>query len=142
MRFQGRTFLAALLLAFWAGNAHLQLLNGINISFDKALEQLGKKPTSEGIDKLLAAHFPGFKLDADLREAILKGTLLERNFSYAVRNALGRMVSRQTGIYWGTSGHTTEPVVVGAIGPGAERFRGYHDNTEFGKILHGLLGQH
>ena len=127
---------------FYAGSAHLQLLNGIDISFDKALEQLGKKPTSEGIDKLLAAHFPGFKLDADLREAILKGTLLERNFSYAVRNALGRMVSRQTGIYWGTSGHTTEPVVVGALGPGAERFRGYHDNTEFGKILHGLLGQH
>jgi len=51
------------------------------------------------------------------------------------------MVSRQTGVYWGTSGHTTEPVVVGAIGPGSERFRGYHDNTEFAKILHRLLGQ-
>lgn len=126
---------------FYSGDTHLRLLSGISISFDRALDMLGKKPTSEGIDKLLAAHFPGFKLDADLREAILKVQILERNNSYPVRNALGRMVARQTGIYWGTSGHTTEPVVVGAMGPGAERFKGYHDNTDFARILHGLLGQ-
>ncbi|HYE40971.1 MAG TPA: alkaline phosphatase, partial [Ramlibacter sp.] len=92
-------------------------------------------------DRLVATHFPGFRLDDDLREAILKRQLLERNHTYPVRNALGRMVARQTGIYWGTSGHTTEPVVVGAIGPGAERFRGYHDNTDFARILHGLFAR-
>jgi alkaline phosphatase len=126
---------------FFAGHAHLQLLSGITISFDKALETVGKKPTGEAIDKLVADHFPGFRLDPDLRDAILKGDLLERNYSYAIRNALGRMVARQTGFYWGTSGHTTEPVVVGALGPGAERFKGYHDNTGFARALHGLLGQ-
>lgn len=127
---------------FYAGDTHLKLLNGVSISLDKALETLGKKPSPEALDRLLAAHFPGFKLDADLRESILKNQVLERNFSYPVQNGLARMVSRQTGVYWGTSGHTTEPVVVGAFGPGAERFRGYHDNTDFAKILHGLLGQH
>ncbi len=126
---------------FYSGSAHLQLLSGISISFDKALELLGRKPTDEAIDKLLAAHFPGFRLDPDLRKAILKAQILERNNSYPVPNALGRMVARQTGIYWGTSGHSTEPVVVGAIGPGAERFKGYRDNTDFARILHGLLGQ-
>jgi alkaline phosphatase len=125
---------------FFAGKAHLALLEGITISLDRALEMLGKTPTSEAIDRLVADHFPGFRLDPDLREAILKGQLLERNHTYAVRNALGRMVARQTGVYWGTSGHTTEPVVVGALGPGAERFKGYRDNTDFGRILHGLLG--
>ena len=125
---------------FYSGDAHLRLLSGITISFDKALETLGRKPDGAALDQLVAKHFPGFRLDADLREAVLKQQLLERNFSYAVRNALGRMVSRQTGIYWGTSGHTTEPVVVGAIGPGAERFKGYYDNTGFAKILHGLFG--
>ena len=35
-----------------------------------------------------------------------------RNYTYA-HNVLGRMVARQTGYYWGTSGHTPEPVVVG-----------------------------
>jgi alkaline phosphatase len=49
------------------------------------------------------------------------------------------MVARQTGFYWGTSGHTPEPVTVGAIGPGAELFRGYQDNTDFGKHLHRLI---
>lgn len=126
---------------YYSGNEHLKMLTGITISFDKALETLGKQPTAADLDRLLAQHYPGFRLDDDLREAILKRQLLERNYSYAVRNALGRMVSRQTGVYWGTSGHTTEPVVVGAMGPGAERFRGYHDNTDFAKTLHRLLGQ-
>lgn len=126
---------------FYAGTDHLKLLAGITTSFDKMREALGRTPSGETLDKLLAQHYPGFQLDADLREAILKQQVLERNFSDALRNALGRMVSRQTGVYWGTSGHTTEPVVVGAIGPGAERFRGYHDNTDFAKVLHGLLGQ-
>jgi alkaline phosphatase len=126
---------------FYAGKTQLALLSGITISFDRALAMLGKTPTTEALDKLLAAHFPGFRLDPDLRDGILKGQLLERNYTYAVPNALGRMVARQTGIYWGTSGHTTEPVVVGAIGPGAERFTGYRDNTDFGRVLHGLLGR-
>jgi alkaline phosphatase len=49
------------------------------------------------------------------------------------------MVARQTGLYWGTSGHTIEPVVVGAMGPGEAAFRGYLDNTAFGRALHGLI---
>ena len=45
---------------------------------------------------------------------------LERNLmAYGpARAALSRMVSRQTGIYWGTSGHTTEPVAIGALALG------------------------
>ncbi|MGZ8202378.1 MAG: hypothetical protein ACXWUB_03950, partial [Burkholderiales bacterium] len=64
---------------------------------------------------------------------------LERNAFYVPHAALGRMVSRQTGFYWGTTGHTTEPVVVGALGPGAPLFRGYMDNTDFAKALHKLI---
>lgn len=125
---------------FYSGNEHLKLLAGITASLDKSFESLGRAPTAADLDRLVATHFPGFRLDDDLREAILKRQLLERNHTYPVRNALGRMVARQTGIYWGTSGHTTEPVVVGAIGPGAERFRGYHDNTDFARILRELFG--
>lgn len=126
---------------FYSGNDHLKQLAGITISLNKAFETLGKTPSSADLDRMMATHFPGFRLDDDLREAILKGQPLERNYTYPVPNALGRMVARQTGIYWGTSGHTTEPVVVGAIGPGAERFRGYHDNTDFARVLRELFGQ-
>jgi alkaline phosphatase len=124
---------------FYAAAAHLDLIKGITISHEKAAARLGKTPTPEALDALLREHFPGFRLDPDLREAILKQQMLERNFTYPTQNALGRMVARQTGFYWGTSGHTTEPVVVGAMGPGADAFRGYLDNTDFGKALHRLI---
>jgi len=123
----------------YAGIANLQMLERITISFGAAAKALGPKPSSEALAKLVAQHFPGFQLDADLREAIMNQNQLDRNFSYATQNALGRMVARQTGFYWGTAGHTTEPVAVGAIGPGAELFKGYQDNTDFGRNLHRLI---
>jgi alkaline phosphatase len=124
---------------FYPADEHLQLLGRITTSLGAARESLGSKPSGEVLDGILAKHFPGFRLDADLRELILGRKSVERNFTYTPQNALGRMVARQTGYYWGTSGHTPEPVAVGAIGPGAELFRGYQDNTDFGKHLHRLI---
>jgi alkaline phosphatase len=111
----------------------------IKISLEKAAELLGKKPTPELLDKVIAENFPGFMLDADLRTAILAQKTIERNVTYVPHGLLGRMVARQTGFYWGTTGHTTEPVVVGAMGPGESLFRGYMDNTDFAKALHKLI---
>lgn len=124
---------------FYTGDEHLRMLERITMSLSMVKEKLGKKPSGEVLDQLLAKHFPGFRLDPDLRELILNARTRERNFSYVPQNALGRMVARHTGYYWGTSGHTTQPVLVGAIGPGAELFRGYQDNTDFGKHLHRLI---
>jgi alkaline phosphatase len=124
---------------FYSGDAQLRMLERITASFNAVNETLGKSPSGEVLDQLLARHFPSFRLDPDLRELILGGKTDERNFSYLPHNALGRMVARQTGYYWGTSGHTPEPVVVGAMGPGAERFRGYQHNTDFGKHLQRLI---
>ena len=124
---------------FYAGEAELRMLERITMSFGTVREKLGSKPAGDVLDGLIAKHFPGFRLDADLRSLILAGKSSERNFSYTPQSALGMMVARQTGFYWGTSGHTPEPVTVGAIGPGAELFRGYQDNTDFGKHLHRLI---
>ncbi len=124
---------------FYSSEEQLRMLERVTMSFNTVKEKLGKKPSGELLDKLLAEHFPGFRLDSDLRELILNQKTRERNFSYLPQNALGRMVARQTGYYWGTSGHTPEPVAVGAIGPGAGLFRGYQDNTDFGKHLHRLI---
>lgn len=126
---------------FYAGDEQLRMLERITMSLNMVKEQLGKKPSGEVLDRLIAKHFPGFRLDSDLRELLLNSKTIERNFSYLPQNILGRMVARQTGFYWGTSGHTPEPVAVGAIGPGAERFRGFQDNTDFGKHLHQLIGR-
>ena len=124
---------------FYLGDNQMKMLAPIKMSFKTAAKKLGKKPSAEALDALVAKHYPGFKLDADLRELILKQKPLERNHTYVVENVLGRMVARQTGIYWGTGGHTSEPVLVGAVGPGADLFRGYQDNTDFGRNLHRLI---
>ena len=127
---------------FYPGKAQLEMIGRIRMSLEKAAELLGPKPTAEALDKIVAENFPGFRLDDDLRAAILERQAIERNASYLPHSALGRMVARQTGAYWGTAGHTTEPVTVGAIGPGAPVFRGYMDNTDFAKALHKLIGPH
>jgi alkaline phosphatase len=124
---------------FYSGDVQLRMLERITMSFEAVNEKLGKNPSGEVLDQILAQHYPGFRLDPDLRELILGRKTDERNFSYLPHNALGRMVARQTGYYWGTSGHTPEPVLVGAMGPGAELFRGYQSNTDFGKHLHRLI---
>jgi alkaline phosphatase len=124
---------------FYPGDEQLRMLERITMSLIRVKEKLGKSPSGEALDQLLAQHFPGFRLDPDLRALILTGKTDERNFTYLPQNALGRMVARQTGYYWGTSGHTPEPVLVGAIGPGADLFRGYQDNTDFAKHLHRLI---
>ena len=124
---------------FYAGDEQFRMLERITMSVTTAREKLGAKPAPQALDSLLAQHFPGFSLDADLRSLILGGQTFERAYTYLPQNTLGRMVARQTGFYFGTSGHTPEPVAVGAIGPGAEVFRGYQDNTDFGKHLHRFL---
>lgn len=123
----------------YAGQPQLEAIGRITMSLGAVSRKLGRKPSPETLDALLAQHFPGFRLDDDLREQILKQQPMELNFSYITQNALGRMIARQTGFYWGTAGHTTQPVAVGAIGPGADLFRGYQDNTDFAKHLHRLV---
>ena len=124
---------------FYPTRPHFDRLMGIRGSLQKAAEALGRKPTPEALDKVIAEQFPGFTLDDDLRAAILSGKTIERNVTYLPHGLLARMVARQTGLYWGTSGHTNEPVVVGAMGPGEAAFRGYMDNAAFGRALHGLI---
>jgi len=124
---------------FYAGDEQFRMLERVTMSLKKVRETLGRKPAGDALDQLLARHFPGFRLDPELRDLVLTQKPLGRNFTYLTQNPLGQMVARQTGFYWGNSGHTPEPVAVGAIGPGAELFRGYQDNTDFGKHLHRLI---
>lgn len=122
------------------GEAQLRMLVPLRMSLTTAAQKLGEKPSPEAVDDLVAKNFPGFSLDADLRGLIIEQKPLDLNHAaYPVQNVLGRMVARQTAIYWGTAGHTSEPVLVGAAGPGADLFRGYQDNTDFGRNLHRLI---
>jgi len=118
----------------------LKKIHSINISLRRAAEILGPQPTSESIDKLMQEHFSGFTLAPEYKEAMLKRQPVSRTiFLNSTTNALGMMIANNTQAYWLTTSHTNQPVLVGALGIGAERFKGYYDNADFGKILKSII---
>ncbi len=123
-----------------ATEADFKKIASIGISLKKAAEILGPDPTSEAVDRLMSDHFKGFTLAPDLKKMLLNKQMPGRNiYTDPVANALGMMIANNTQAYWGASGHTSQPVLVAALGPGSELFRGYQDNTDFAKHLLTLL---
>lgn len=124
-----------------AGNlSDFKKLQGIGISLQQASKLLGANPKSESVDKLMAEHFPGFTLAPEYRDKIVNSQIMSRTiFAEPVANALGMMVANNTQIYWQNTAHSNIPVLVAALGVGAERFKGYYDNADFGKKLKALM---
>lgn len=52
---------------------------------------------------------------------------------------LTHLLNRKCGLAWTSFSHTAVPVPVLAMGPGAESFNGYYDNTDVAKRLAGLM---
>ena len=124
----------------FATSDDLRKIGSIAISLRKASEILGPRPTAAGLEKLMKDYFGGFKLAPDIKEAILKQQPVFRTlFIDTTAHGLGMMVANNTQAYWQTSSHTNHPVFVAGIGPGAERFKGYQDNVDFGKNLKLIL---
>jgi alkaline phosphatase len=118
----------------------LKKIDSIPISLKKASGILGPHPTDEAIDSLMKEYFKGFTLAPDYRAAILKRQPISRTiFLDPTISALGMMIANNTQAYWQTTAHTNQPVFVAALGSGAERFKGYQDNADFGKNLKALL---
>jgi alkaline phosphatase len=51
-----------------------------------------------------------------------------------------KLLAEKAGISWGSNAHTFVNVPVYAIGPGAEKFSGYIDNTDIPKLIGQLMG--
>jgi alkaline phosphatase len=120
----------------------LEKIHSIPISVNRALKILGKRPTSEDVDRLMEEQYKGFHLAPDLKEELIteRKSLGPTFYAYTRAAALGAMVADNTQAYWLGRGHTNQPVFVGALGAGAHRFRGYQDNTRFAKNLFVVLG--
>ena len=115
-------------------------LQSIDVSLQKAAQILGPQPNAETIEKMMREHFRGFTLAPEFKEAIIRRQLFSRTlFGDITANALGLMIANNTQIYWQTSAHTNQPVVVAALGASAEQFRGYYDNADFGRKLKTII---
>jgi alkaline phosphatase len=120
--------------------ADFKKIQTIGISLRKAGQILGRSPTGESVDRLMRDHFPGFTLAPDYKEAILKRQPVSRTiFLDPTTSALGMMIANHTQAYWLTTTHTNQPVLVAALGVGAERFKGYYDNADFGAKLKAVI---
>ena len=109
-------------------------------AFVQATENLKDDASGRAdFDHLAGEYFPGIPFNTVDRTTVLNKQLLHEQTSYLPHNTLGQIIGKSTGIYWGTSGHTPEPALAAATGPGHAVFRGYYDNTDFAKKLHGLL---
>jgi alkaline phosphatase len=123
-----------------ATGADLKKLQSITISLQKASRILGPAPTAEAVDRLMRDYFSGFTLAPEFKEAIIARRPPWRTlYIDPTAHALGLMIANNTQAYWQTSSHTNHPVAVAALGAGAERFKGYYDNADFGKKLLALL---
>ena len=115
-------------------------LNEFATQFKAKIKQgAAKSELNTFLNTLLEENFPGLNLDDDLREKIISQGQLYPNSNYLPANILGLAIARQTGFYWGTSGHTPAPITVAAIGPGSNLFKGYDDNTSFAIKLRRLI---
>jgi len=115
-------------------------IQSIHISLQKASQLLGRNPTGDAVDKLMNEYFRGFTLAPEFRDAIVKRQPVSRTlFTDPTAQALGAMIANNTQVYWLTSTHTNQPVLVAALGVGAEHFKGYYDNADFGKKLKAVI---
>jgi alkaline phosphatase len=123
----------------YPGAEQLAPIRNISCSAKRAGRLMGKSPGNAEIDRVLAQCYPGFEMPERYRQWIIKDELPGPNYLHLRENALGLMVALKTQIHFGTEGHTAQPTFAVALGAGAERFKGYMDNTEIGKALLDLL---
>ncbi len=77
----------------------------------------------------------------DEREALLAAAAAPDTLRrHGLLRALSEIESRRARVGWSTGGHTGVDVGLYASGPGSERFRGLHENTDVARLIAGLLG--
>jgi alkaline phosphatase len=80
-------------------------------------------------------------LEDDERAALLTAAAAPDTVRrHGLMQALSEIESRRVRVGWSTGGHTGVDVGLYAFGPGSERFRGLHENTDVARLIAELLG--
>ena len=113
------------------------------------LFKANKKPAWEEVKKIYADNL-GFWTNVEISEdeekelkavykAACKGKSKDAENMYKNINALGEagiaLLNKKAHIGWTTRAHSAHAVPIFAIGAGAERFSGWHDNTEIAPLI-------
>ena len=114
-----------------------EALRGVTASLDRMADSILAGATPESVVARYSGAPPTQDERAILQRAIDTGKPLDLA---AVVAALSEIISRRALLGWTTGGHTAVDVGLYAFGPGSERFRGTHDNTEIAHLLADLMG--
>ena len=113
------------------------------------LFKANKKPAWEEVKKIYTDNL-GFWTNVEISEdeekelkavykAACKGKSKDAENMYKNINALGEagiaLLNKKAHIGWTTRAHSAHAVPIFAIGAGAERFSGWHDNTEIAPLI-------
>lgn len=102
-------------------------------SFSVMLDRMGKTPTTEQIRKVIG-EATGYKVPASKVEALIPFFERKGDPLYGLLNSvvaqLGQLMGNHWGIGWTANMHTADYVPLTAIGPGAEKFSGFIQNTD------------
>ena len=102
-------------------------------SFSVMLDRMGKAPTTEQISKVITES-TGYKVPVSKVEALVPFFEKKGDPLYGLLNSvvaqLGQVMGNHWGIGWTANMHTADYVPLTAIGPGAEKFTGFIQNTD------------
>lgn len=124
----------------------------LNEHITNLCEQYGKRLKWEQVKQVLTQDFgfyAGIEItpeeDAALRKQFVimqKGKDKSVKTLYSeikqLSNAALKLINKKAKVGWITTSHTANPVPVFAVGVGAERFAGWHDNSEVAPTIHKL----
>ena len=135
---------------------NLKVLANQQCSLDKLSDQLSDLHKSEGknlqweqVKQLIAANTGLYTLvemteeeDADLQDAFASMMshqdvvkTLYKDLNALAAKALA-ILNKKSRLGWTSGGHTASAVPIFAIGVGAERFTGWHDNSEIAPLIY------
>lgn len=116
---------------------HSDKVMGISSSLEAIAKSLTQLPQAEWPQYVQSKL--NFTLTTEQNQQLLAIELDQQQQGRAqlkpIHTALVAIVTEHTRTGWTTSGHTAVDVPVMAIGPGAEVFKGYLDNTDIAKAL-------
>lgn len=127
-------------------NDAFKSITEVTCSYEELFEDWGRSP--ENTPELLASMIKqrmGFSLSeketASLYSSITTGVGGEWSNQLDNPNGiLGQIAGNHTGVGWTGTSHTSDPVMISAMGPQAERFTGIVPNQEFHRHFIELLG--
>jgi len=108
-------------------------LKDATASFSVMLDRMGKTPTTDQIRKVIV-EATGYKVPVSKVEELARYFEKKGDPLYGLLNSvvaqLGQLMGNHWGIGWTANMHTADYVPLTAIGPGAEKFAGFIQNTD------------